>query len=165
MNDNLSEVHTALTLGINYFASKHKPCVRVDCSRLGLREKVGMFAELLPASADRDYTWRFTGSLVRILWLDSERERISRFQGVHHRWLFPFYAIADGFKNEALELYESLNCEHDDYKAWLGSCEEMRPSSASFTGTPPGIGTPSRTSATARLPMFIEAVNWSRLPA
>jgi len=125
MERNLHELHTALSLGIRYFAYKHEPPVCVDCRGLGLRQKVGMSAELLPASADSGYTWRFTGSLVRILWLESEYERISRFQGIH-RWLFPFYVVADTFLATALELNESLECEHDDYKAWLSSGKESR---------------------------------------
>ena len=114
MKEDLAEVHTALDSGINYFASKHEVPPLVSLSKLGLREKVALFTELLPASANRNYRLRFSINLARILWLESERERITQRQDIH-RWLFPFYRVADSLCDAACELKESLCCEHDDF--------------------------------------------------
>jgi hypothetical protein len=115
MKKDLAEVHAVLESGINYFASKREAPPVVSLAELNLREKVALFAELLPASADRNYTLRFSVSLARILWLDSERERITQRQDIH-RWLFPFYRVADSLLDAACELKESLRCEHRDFE-------------------------------------------------
>ena len=114
MKRDLAEVHAVLDAGINYFASKRGTPLVVTLSKLNLREKVALFTELLPASAKPNYTLRFSVSLARILWLDSERERITQRQDIH-RWLFPFYYVADSLFDAACELKESLRCEHGDF--------------------------------------------------
>ena len=114
MKEDLAEVHAVLDSGINYFASKRGAPLLVSLSKLNLLQKVALFTELLPASANRDYTLRFSINLARILWLESERERITQCQDIS-RWLFPFYHVADSLFDAACELKESLRCEHDDY--------------------------------------------------
>jgi hypothetical protein len=54
---------------------------------------------------------------ARILWLESERERITKYAD-NHRWLFPFYRLADAFLCAACELEEALRCEHDDFDSY-----------------------------------------------
>ena len=72
---------------------------------------------MLPPSAKRDYLLRFNTKLARILWLDSERERIQKLdqQSENPVWLYPFYELGDAFLDAASELEETMECEHDDF--------------------------------------------------
>jgi hypothetical protein len=112
----LAQIHAILESGISYFSKKHGPAQLVPPSALTLREKVALFTELLPASAREGYTLRFSFTLARLLWYESERERLM-LHPERQPWLFPFYTLADCFFGAALLLEESLECEHKDYEA------------------------------------------------
>ena len=114
IDQNIAEVHATLASGINYFLRKRGFRHFASVSGLSLREKVGLFADLLPPSDDSDYVLRFTTNLARILWLDCEHGRILK-QRHDQQWLYPFYHLADCFGSTAFELNESLRCEHDDF--------------------------------------------------
>ena len=116
----LAEVQTVLDKGIRYLASKRGVRLVVAPATLTMREKVMLFTQLLPASAEPQYTLRFTISLALLLWFDSERGRITQ-QVENQRWLYPFYTLADSFLEVALELEESLECEHDDFKKFFAA--------------------------------------------
>ena len=115
LEDDLAEVQAVLDEGIRYLASKRGVRLVVAPATLTMREKVILFTQLLPVSPEPQYTLRFSISLALLLWLDSERERITQ-QVENHRWLYPFYTLAESFLGVALELKESLQCEHDDFK-------------------------------------------------
>jgi hypothetical protein len=64
------------------------------------------------------------------LWLESERQRISADPATG-LFLFPIYQLADSFMGAALELNESLSCEHNDFEEpdieiWLPSDSTSR---------------------------------------
>jgi hypothetical protein len=125
MAKDLAKVHYVLEGGINYLAQKAQRSMPIPPSVLTLREKVSLFTELLPASAERGYTLRFTLTLARILWLESERERLMRGPD-SGGWLFPYYHLADSFIDAACDLHESLRCEHKDFDEASGDKEPPR---------------------------------------
>jgi hypothetical protein len=112
--ESIAKVHTVLKAGINYFCKDREARPVMPPSVLTLREKVELFTEVLPRSPDDSYTLRFTMTLAWLLWLESERVRLMEHP-VNHQWLFPFYRLADSLMAAALELEESLRCEHDDF--------------------------------------------------
>ena len=112
----IKRLNAVLNAGINYFAGQRNYYPVVPLSTMSLREKVVLFTELLPITAKAQYVLRFSLSFARILWLDSERERIARWAG-EARWLFPLYSLGDAFMNESSLLEESLRCDHHDFDA------------------------------------------------
>ena len=115
LDENFTEVHRVLASGINYFLKKGGAVRLAPLFALGLREKVELFSDLLPNSDNMDYVLRFTTSLARILWLESERSRILA-QRDGQRWLYPLYELCDCVAGAAMELRESLWCEHGDFR-------------------------------------------------
>jgi len=116
LEDKFDRLNAVLEAGIMFLAEKEGVRPVLPPSTISTREKVALFAQLLPAAAGEDYVRRFSLSLARILWLEAERERIGRYPEPN-QWLFPFYEVADSFLGEAFELEESLRCEHNDFSA------------------------------------------------
>jgi hypothetical protein len=114
LEEDIAKVHTVLEAGINYFARKRQAPLVMPPSVLPIAEKVALFAELMPVSAEDCYTVRFSMNLARILWLDLERWRIAH-SPEDSRWLYPVYQVADDLADAACELEESLRCEHKDF--------------------------------------------------
>jgi len=110
----LDKLHCVLQAGISYLARKCDILPVLPVSVMGIREKVALFSQLLPASAEERYVLRFSLSLAQILWLDCELERIVRYPE-SQKWLFPLYTLADEFLGQALLLEEALRCEHHDF--------------------------------------------------
>jgi hypothetical protein len=123
----ITKVHTVLEAGINHLAKKRQAPLVMPAAVLTIAEKVALFAEMLPVSAEDRYTVRFSMNLARILWLDSERQRIAHYPE-NSRWLYPSYQVADDLKDAACELEESLRCEHKDFDPGIN--EEEDPSAA-----------------------------------
>ncbi len=111
----LAEVHEVLDAGLAYLAQKSGTRLAAPPATLTMREKVILFTELLPASAEKKYRLRFSISLAHLLWLESERERLTE-HAANHQYLYPFYTLADAYLGVAVELDESLECEHADFR-------------------------------------------------
>ncbi len=112
----LNRLHAVLRAGIEYFAEKRKLSPLGALAIMSLSQRVALFTDLLPVSVDDRYALRFTLRLSRILWLESERERLAR-NPTSQQWLFPLYTLADEFMGEACLLEEAMRCEHDDFDA------------------------------------------------
>jgi hypothetical protein len=115
---NLSYLDQVMDAAMDYCLEKRESHRAIPLSASTLREKVQSRTDLLPVTANRDYTLRFTVNLARILWLDSERERIRKLdqQSENPVWLFPFYELGDAILDAASELEETMECEHDDFE-------------------------------------------------
>jgi hypothetical protein len=124
LKESVAEAHEVLESGIMYFAAKCEAPLLVSLSKLNLREKVALFAGLLPASADRQYILRLSMRLARILWLESERERITQGQNLQ-RWVFPFAYLAQSLGAVADQLREDLSFENDEF-IYPGFGEEVK---------------------------------------
>jgi hypothetical protein len=114
LDQNFTELHRVLASGINYFLKKGGAVRLAPVSPLSLREKIELFSDLLPNSANTDYVLRFTTTLARILWLESERSRILA-QRDGQPWLYPLYHLCDCVATTGLDLKDALSREHDDF--------------------------------------------------
>ena len=115
LNQNVAKLHRVLASGINYFLQKRGVLSYTAPCSLSLRQKVELFTDLLSNSDDSDYVLRFTTTLARVLWLESEQSRILA-QRENQHWLYPMYHLTDCIASTAFELEESLCCEHHDFR-------------------------------------------------
>jgi hypothetical protein len=114
LESDLDKLHCVLEAGISYFARTCDIRPALPPATMSIKEKVALFSQLLPASAEERYVLRFSLSLAKIAWLDCERERIARYPE-NQRWLYPLYTLADELLEQALLLEDALRCEHHDF--------------------------------------------------
>jgi hypothetical protein len=115
LNQNVAELHRVLASGINYFLQKRGVLSLRAPRSLDLRQKVELFTDLLSNFDDSDYVLRFTTTLARVLWLESEQSRILAQRG-NQPWLYPMYHLTDCIATTTIDLEESLCCEHNDFR-------------------------------------------------
>lgn len=81
---------------------------------LTMVEKIPLFTQLMVPSATEECTFRLSLILARILWLDSERRRITQHPE-NQRWQWPLYQLASFFSMTAGDLEERLELEYKDF--------------------------------------------------
>ena len=85
---------------------------------LSAQEKIEWLLELVATrSARASYRARLEDNLAECLIIDTERHRVLRgyLRATEELWLFPLCQVADGLIASAMELEESLICEHCGY--------------------------------------------------
>ena len=103
---------------VNHFLGENAFAQAGGVGALSAQEKIEWLLELVATrSARASYRARLEDNLAECLIIDSERHRVLRgyLGATDEPWLFPLCQVADGLIASAMELEESLICEHCGY--------------------------------------------------
>lgn len=128
--ENLSE---GLDRGLVYFGDDSAPGAEVDIpdkiDRLERLITVGLKPEAYREGAPtKRYRDRFEEDLryCWLRWKDYERITQRYNRGGEHNWLLPLVDLADSLGTAAMNLDESLGCEHNGYEEQMGEPSWLR---------------------------------------
>ena len=114
------QLNETVDAALAYFQRKDHRLVPVHPETLSVCEKLLRLSAITNArKATYKYKNRFAGHLHDAIWVDNERRRVleNYCLGEERTWLYPLCDLADYLSCAAMELWEAMICEHDDYKS------------------------------------------------
>jgi hypothetical protein len=114
------QLNEVVDAALAYFQRKDNRLVPVPPETLPLCEKLLRLSVITDTrKATYEYKARFTEVLHAAIWFDNERRRLleNYYLVGEGTWLLPLGELADFLFCVAMELWEAMTCEHDDYKS------------------------------------------------
>jgi hypothetical protein len=121
--ENYNDLIEVVDAALAYFERKDPRLVRVHPDTLPLCEKLARLSSITNTrNASYEYKSRFANDLHDIIWVDNERRRVleNYHGGEEGTWLYPLWVLADYLGCAGFQLWESMMCEHQDYKDTIG---------------------------------------------